>query len=188
MEQFIYQEASQVEDRIKYGIFGLVLGLIESFLLMILLGYGLKTAQGIKNLKLESYYKKYLRDTVIETFRGIGRIAVGLLLIFPGFKRMVQYYLIPFIVQFDAQYAAGKVDVLSEAENLLKDKFLPFAGLLLLTQIVTFVLQILSVNFNLFTTPLAWILFYLVDITFQASVFWIFYNYYVDLKSNYKED
>lgn len=182
-EQFIYQEASRVEDRISYGITGLFLGMLETFLVLILLGYGIKKCQNVKNPNLGRYYENHLRDLVVETLRGLGRIALGLLLIIPGIKKMIQYYLIPYIVQFDQDYQDGKIDALTEAERLLKNNLLKFGGLLCLTQIITFMLQIASTNFNLFTTPGTWILFYLAEIIFQASVFWLFYNYYVDLKN-----
>jgi hypothetical protein len=181
-EQFIYQEAGSSPDRISYGVFGLVLGLIESFLVLILLGYGIKKLQNFKCPGIGLYYKKHFRDLVIETLRGIGRIAVGLLLIVPGFKRMIQYYLIPYIVQFDENYQAGKIDVLEESERLLANHLGKFGTLLCLTQIVTFMLQIAATNFNLFTTPGAWTLFYMAEIIFQASVFLVFYNYYLNLK------
>jgi hypothetical protein len=186
-EQFIYQEASRLEDKIAIGVLGMVMGLIETFLVLILMGYGIRKCQGVKNLNLGQYYKRHLRDLVIESLRGLGRIAVGLLLIVPGIKRLVQYYLIPYIVMFDPDYQDGKIDVLIEAEKLLKGHFLKFASLLLLTQIVIFVVQIASVNFNLFTTPGAWFLFYMLEIIFQATAFWVFYNYYLNLKTVGKE-
>jgi hypothetical protein len=186
-EQFIYQEASRLEDKITIGVIGMVMGLFETFLVLILMGYGIRKCQNVKNLNLGSYYKKHFRDLAIESLRGLGRIAVGLLLIVPGLKKIVQYYLIPYIVQFDPDYQDGKIDVLIEAERLLKGHFAKFAGLLLLTQIVIFVVQIASVNFNLFTTPVAWFLFYMLEIIFQASAFWVFYNYYVTLKKTVKE-
>jgi hypothetical protein len=183
-EQFIYQEAAKVDDKTYFGVVGMVLGMIETFLLLVLLGYGIKKCQNVKTPNIGLYYKKYLRDIIIESLRGMGRIAIGLLLIVPGLKRIIIYYLIPYIVQFDSEYADGKVDVLIEAERLLKNHFWKFTGLLCLTQIVMFVVQTASVNFNLFTTPLAWILFYLIEIILEAGVFWIFYNYYLDLKSS----
>lgn len=181
MEQFIYQETSKSEDKIASGVLGIVLGLLENFLVLILLGYTIKKLQGSK-ISLGNYYKKHFRDLVIETFRGMGRIALGLLLIWPGIKRLIQYYLIPYVVQFDEEYIAGRVDALEESENLLKNKLLRFTGLLALTQIVAFVIEIASVNFNLFTSPLAWILFYMAENAFQVGVFLIFYNYYLKLK------
>lgn len=182
IEQFIYQSVSSDEDKITFGIIGIILGLIETFLLYILLGHGIKSLEG-RASSLGVYYKKHLRDLVVETFRGMGRIAVGLLLIVPGIKRLIQYYLIPYIVQFDLNYQEGKVDVLVEAEKLLQGHLSKFSFILFLTQVVMFVVQIASVNFNLFTTPLAWILFYVAEATLQASIFLLFYNYYLKLKN-----
>jgi hypothetical protein len=137
--------------------------------------------QGTK-IDLGRYYKKHFRDLVVESFRGMGRIALGLLLIWPGIKRLVWYYLIPYIVQFDENYSEGKIDALEESENLLKNHLLRFSSLLFLTQIAMFVVQIASINFNLFTSPLAWILFYVAQYSLQAAVFLLFYNYYLRLK------
>jgi len=182
MEQFIYQAASSDEDRIFYGCVGIILGFIETLLLTLLLGHGIHKYENPNFMPLNRYYGKNLRDLIIETFRGMGRIAVGLLLLWPGFRRMVAYYLIPYVVQFDSGYQEGKVDVLEECERLLKGHFLKFSGILCLTQVAMLGIQIISINFNLFTTPLAWILFYVSEATLQTCVFLMFYNYYKSLK------
>lgn len=182
IEQFIFQEASTAEDKIIFGCVGIILGLVETFLLLIILGHGIKNYTNSKTINLGKYYKKHLRDLVVETFRGMGRIAIGFLLIWPGIKRCIQYYLIPYIVQFDSDYQEGKVDVLEESERLLKGKLLRFGSILCLTQLVMLGIQIASVNFNLFTTPVAWILFYILEVILQVGVFLMFYNYYVKLK------
>ena len=182
MEQFIYQAASSDEDRIFYGCVGIILGFIETLLLTLLLGHGIHKYKNPNFMPLNKYYGKNLRDLIIETFRGMGRIAIGLLLLWPGFRRMVAYYLIPYVIQFDSGYQEGKVDVLEECERLLKGQFLKFSGILCLTQVVMLGIQIVSINYNLFTTPLAWILFYVSEATLQTCVFLMFYNYYLILK------
>ena len=186
LEQFIFQEASTAEDKIIFGCVGIILGLIETFLLLIILGHGIHKNIGSENhsksIDLGKYYKRHLRDLVVETFRGMGRIAVGFLLIWPGIKRCIQYYLIPYIVQFDSSYQVGKVDVLEESAQLLEGRLLRFGSILCLTQLVMLGIQIASVNFNLFTTPVAWILFYVLEVVLQVFVFLMFYNYYVKLK------
>lgn len=190
MEQFIFQAASSEEDRILYGCVGIILGFIETLLLSLLLGHGIHTlknsqAKNTDFMPLGRYYKKTFRDLIIETFRGMGRIAVGFLLLWPGFKRMVAYYLIPYVVQFDSGYQEGKVDVLEECEKLLKGHFIKFSSILCLTQVVMLGIQIVSINYNLFTTPLAWILFYVSEATLQTCVFLMFYNYYRALKNEH---
>ncbi|MES2768268.1 MAG: hypothetical protein V4596_03905 [Bdellovibrionota bacterium] len=183
MEQFIFQEASSTEDKIIFGCVGIILGLIETFLLLIILGHGIKKYSDPNTINLGKYYKKHLRDLIIETFRGMGRIAVGFLLIWPGIKRCIQYYLIPYIVQFDSDYQEGKVDVLEESALLLEGRLSRFAAILCLTQMVMLGIQIASVNFNLFTTPVAWILFYILEVTLQVCVFLMFYKYYLALSN-----
>lgn len=187
VEQFIYEEASLSTDRVTYGIAGIILGMIETFLVLTMLGYGVKkvlAGSNAHNLAIGKHYKRYLRDLVIESLRALGRIAVGFLLIIPGFIRMIQYYLVPYIVLFDPQYHEGKIDALEEAKTLLKGRLFKFALLLGLTQTVSFMLQIASIRFNLFTTPVTWILFYLAEVLLQITVFWLFYNYYQTLKNN----
>lgn len=184
IEQFIFQRASSDEDRIFYGCVGIILGFVESLLLYLLLGHGVHKAKNANFMPLGRYYKKNFRDLIIETFRAMGRIAIGLLLIWPGIKRMITYYFIPYVIQFDSSYQEGKIDVLEECERLLKGHFIKFSSILCLTQLAMLGIQIISINFNLFTTPLAWILFYVSEATLQTCVFLMFYNYYIKLQSS----
>ena len=185
--QFIFQEAGQTSDKTVYGVLGIVVDLVESFLVLTLLGYGVKKVLAgpkAQSLSVGKHYKKHFRDIIIESLRALGRIAVGFLMfIFPGFIRMIQYYLVPYIVQFDPDYQEGKIDILDEAPMLLKGHLLKFSLVLGLTQTVGFVLQIATVRFNLFTTPVPWILFFMAEVLLQITVFWVFYNYYTNLKA-----
>lgn len=186
MEQFLFQKASLTTDKVLYGVLGIILGLIESFLALAVLGYGVKKLQqmGAEEVSIGKHFKKYLRDIIIESLRAMGRIAVGFLLIIPGIVRLVRYYMIPYIVQFDSSYEIGKIDALEEANSLVKGHFFKLFGLLFLTQIASLVLQIISIKFNLFTSPLPWILFYMAEVLLQITVFWVFYKFYIYLKSS----
>jgi hypothetical protein len=187
MEQFLFQKASLTSNKVFYGTIGIILGLIESFLALAVLGFGVKKLQVSDpyNYTVGQHFKKYLRDIVIESFRAMGRIAVGFLLIVPGILRLARFYLVPYIVQFDSEYEKGRVDALEEATSLLKGRFFKFFALLFLTQVVGLVVQIIGIRFNLFTSPIPWILFYVVEVLLQITVFWLFYNYYVYLKSSF---
>src|SRR5690606_16801867 len=135
IEQFIYMEAKSSQSRVLLGLFGMVLSLVETFLVFLALGRIVHYIEGQKT-EFGVYLKTYLRDIVIETFRAMGGIAVGFLLIFPGSKRATQYCMVPFIVQFDPKYQKGEVDVLTEAKTLLEGHFFRCFGALCLTQMV----------------------------------------------------
>ncbi len=182
VEQFIYMEVKSTPNRLTLGVLGISLSLIETVLVFLALGRTLHVLKG-NPIEFNPYLKKYLRDLVIETFRAMGRVAVGFLLIVPGIIRATQYYLIPFIVQFDEKYQKGEIEVLEEAKTLLRGRFLRFFGVLCLTQIFMFGIQIGAINYSLFVAPLEWALLYIVELVLQAAVFLYFYNYYKKLKA-----
>jgi hypothetical protein len=179
--QYIYSLASNNPDSITYGIFGAILGFGENILVILALGYGIKALSNPQLSCLE-HIQYHLRDLIVEIFRALGRIAVGLLLIFPGFKRMVYYYFIPYVIQFDEAYKKGEIDVLVECEKLFAKKLWSISGLLILTQSATFAIEVLEVRFNLFTNTVLWVLIFLLGIVVEAYIFLLFYRTYMKTK------
>ncbi len=180
-EQFIFQMATQIEDKTSFGLLGILASGIEIFLVQVALGYGIKRMSPYSRT-ISEHYKAYLKDVTVETLRSYGRIAIGfLLLILPGIYRYIQYSLINYIVQFDERYARGEIDALETSRSLLKGRFFPFAISFVLTQSVIIGIQFYGVRFILSTDPISWFLNFIVEISVSAFVYLYFFNYYKNL-------
>lgn len=180
-EQFIFQYASQLEDRTFYGILGIFASLLELFLIQLILGFGVK--------KLNVYHRSwlghiqyYFKHLVVETLRSYAKIAVGvLLLILPGIYRYLQYSLVGYIVQFDPAYNEGQTDALEASKSLTKKDFWVYSVTLLLTHIVIIGIQFYGVKFVLAVNPLEWFFNFFFEVFISAFVYLLFYQYYKQL-------
>lgn len=71
--------------------------------------------------KMTSFFNQHIELSILETMRAWGMSFLwGLLFIIPGLIKMSYYYLTIFIVLFNPDYAAGKVDALQESANVSK--------------------------------------------------------------------
>jgi hypothetical protein len=193
--QYIYSLSSASPDSIGYGISAAILSFLESILVILVMGFGIKLLSQ-KNLSFFEHIQLYFRDMMVEIFRAIGRISIWLLwgiitlptiywgfkFLFRSFRQMVYYYFVPYVVQFEEKYEQGQVDVLEECEKLFKSKLWQISGILLLTQTVSFVLELSTMRFNIFTNPVLWGVLFLVALVVESYIFIIFYKYYLKRK------
>lgn len=84
---------------------------------------------------------------IFEEIRVAGAVLMGfLLLIFPGFNRLVEYSWVPFVVLFEDEYPAGKLDALNASKFMARGHFWYLSTILSVTALVSFVVDYLITN------------------------------------------
>lgn len=101
-------------------------------LLLSLMIYG--SLPGEKNLRtLQAFLGRTIEQLYIETLRGWGSsIRWGLLLVIPGFIRVVQLIFIPYIVSLSAHYDQGRLDALKTSTRFTHKAIFSVLGWILL--------------------------------------------------------
>lgn len=143
--------------RIVNTIWALVLNLFETLILYLVLpniAFGHIT--GTKTDDVWTHFSKHLKHLVIEVLRGMGSIAVGLLLIIPGLRRLFQYIFIPFVVQFDRDYQQGKVDALERSKQLVTGHLWGISFIYLITGTLNMLASFLLMGSNIFVSVISW--------------------------------
>lgn len=78
---------------------------------------------------------------LIEELRAAGEVLVGfIMLIFPGFNRLIHYFFVPFVVLFEDDYWTGKIDALKVSKAVSLSQFWFISSLLTVTAITDWVL------------------------------------------------
>lgn len=159
-------DANLAENTRIYNTLGaLSFNLTETLILFLVLpniAYGL-----IKNFKTTgviTHFKKNFKHMIIEVLRGMGSIALGLLLIFPGLRRLFEYIFIPYIVQFDTLYQQGKVDALVRSKQMVSGYLWPVSGVYLITGALNLLASTYLMGMNVFVSLWGWLIALLVYI------------------------
>lgn len=82
-------------------------------------------------------FRSLLNSALIEELRAMGKVMLWfLLLILPGFIKLVQFVFVPFVVALDPQYRQGHRDALDYSKKLVNRHFWKISLLLLLFSLV----------------------------------------------------
>lgn len=91
------------------------------FTLAVMLPPVLIALQKNERAQIGPHMKKYFDQACIESVRGTAKVLwFSYLLLIPGFIKMLQLVFVPYVVQFDTLYDAGKRDALKESAKLSK--------------------------------------------------------------------
>ncbi len=97
---------------------------VESLFLLIVPKIYHDWLQGRPYAPVWPHVKKHAEPFTIESLRVLGRLVVGLLLlILPFFIRMIQYYFVVFVVQFNSRYEKGELDALDASKQLVQGRW-----------------------------------------------------------------
>ena len=134
------------------------------------------------------FFKKYIGPLTIEGIKMTALVILWLLaFIIPGLFKQVRWYFMPFVVMFEDDYMAGKIDPLDRSNELVRGATL----IVFIITMVDFTLQLQADSWGLkyFMGP-EWLNMILTGaITLMFSVFtcsWIYFIYLIQ-KENFKE-
>jgi len=194
-QHFYNLAAASETTSLMYQAMAAILSWFSGIIGTLIMGYGVAKISDSKE-SITSFFYYYFRDLLIETLRAMGRVSLWFLLgiltlptiywgfkfLYRGFRTAICYYFISYVVLFDDDYKQGKKDALMECEKLFKDKLLLTFGLLLLTQSIIFVLELIGVSHNIYTSPFVWIVLFLITMAIESFIFLFFYKYYQERK------
>lgn len=115
-------EASQL--RLGLMMMSLALQLLLSALVMIIVNNGCQAVEMNRTSSVLERFTEFFKYIVIETARALPVILLRfLLLIIPGIIESIRLYFIPYIVMFDAEYQADRVDALERSREVVRGHF-----------------------------------------------------------------
>lgn len=176
LQQYLLSAASDelIEEntRMLYAVISIFLSLSETiFLLLITPQVIYQFHNNSPSMPFWAHIKKHFKPVVIETFRALGKSAVGfVMLIVPGIQRVIYYLFVPFVVQFNSHYQLGQIDALEESKKLIKTNFLLFFSLFILTNTALIIVEVLLARWNIFVNPLAWAALTLFNIALEVFI------------------
>ncbi len=135
-------EASQV----SYFVDGLVSSSLDFTLALVVPPLVVAMRKNEKT-KLGPHLKKFFNQACIESLRSTARVCWWSYLFFiPGFIKVLRLQFVPYIVQYDATYDAGKRDALNASEKLSRGHLLQILLIFILCSLLT-MLEGLRTNF-----------------------------------------
>ena len=90
-----------------------------------------------------NHVKHHAEAFTIESLRVLGRVVLGLLLfVVPGLIRVIQYYFVGYVLQFDPRYEKGQLDALEGSKSLVKGRAWPVVVVLTLVFLLSLLGQL----------------------------------------------
>jgi hypothetical protein len=113
------QDMSGAQQQVYfYGFLSIISSVIAPVLLSLAVLFAFSN-KAESDFKMNHFFSKYFKQTMIETLRAWGKTLLwALLLVIPGLVRFLQYLFVPFVVAFSADYNSGKVDALSASQKV----------------------------------------------------------------------
>jgi hypothetical protein len=124
--------------------------------------------EGVARSDISKSLSQNLKYVFVEFCRMLVRIILfGVLLIVPGFIQWIKLTFAPFVAQFDEEYKRGKVDALERSRELVKGRFFPFSGVLLLALFLSIVPSFWLGATELFEKPVLFTMLFFFSMVFE---------------------